>query len=178
VNSEPAGYQRPAAVETRDGIFYARHERRLKPTEVCPARPLESLGRWVGDLLGDTRTRRLVEQELEPMLLSEDEMPTDPRPPSRPRRCLTAREPRPRTAGPASARLLSAGESDRTRWKVQRTTRRGSSGPEGSGRSGEEQAPPFEPDPELVTYLERGRKADAPAKFRKALDELSDREPR
>lgn len=50
--------------------------------------------------------------------------------------------------------------------------------PEGSGTSGEEQAPPFEPDPELVTYLERGRKADAPAKFRKALDELSDREPR
>jgi hypothetical protein len=83
VNSEPAGYQRPAAVETRDGIFYARHERRLKPTEVCPARPLESLGRWVDDLLGDTRTRRLVEQELETMLLSEDEMPTDP-PPSEP----------------------------------------------------------------------------------------------
>jgi hypothetical protein len=31
VNSEPAGYQRPAAVETGDRIFYARRERRLNP---------------------------------------------------------------------------------------------------------------------------------------------------
>lgn len=36
----------------------------------------------------------------------------------------------------------------------------------------EEKPPPFEPDPELVTYLERGRKDDAPEKFEKALDEL------
>ncbi len=39
---------------------------------------LESLGRWVDDLLGDARTRRVVEEELEPLLLGEDEMPTDP----------------------------------------------------------------------------------------------------
>jgi hypothetical protein len=44
---------------------------------------LESLGRWVDDLLGDARTRRLVDEGLEPMLLGEDEMPTDP-PPSEP----------------------------------------------------------------------------------------------
>jgi hypothetical protein len=42
---------------------------------------------------------------------------------------------------------------------------------------GEEQGPPpFEPDPELVTYIERGRRDDAPEKFRRALEDLP-REP-
>ena len=40
----------------------------------------------------------------------------------------------------------------------------------------EERPPPFRPDPELVTTRERGRKNDAPEKFRKALVELSWRE--
>jgi hypothetical protein len=31
---------------------------------------------------------------------------------------------------------------------------------------GQPDAPPFEPDPRLVTYLERGAKSDAPARFR------------
>lgn len=34
--------------------------------------------------------------------------------------------------------------------------------PDGS----EEQPPPFDPDPKLVTYLERGRKTDAEERFR------------
>ena len=42
---------------------------------------------------------------------------------------------------------------------------------------GEEKPPPFEPDPELVTYPERGRK-DTPTKFRQALDELTKGESR
>jgi hypothetical protein len=41
---------------------------------------------------------------------------------------------------------------------------------------GEEGPPQFSPDPELVTFRERGRKNDAPEKFRKALVELSRRE--
>jgi hypothetical protein len=40
----------------------------------------------------------------------------------------------------------------------------------------DESPPPFRPDPELVTTRERGRKDDAPEKFRKALVELSRRE--
>jgi hypothetical protein len=40
----------------------------------------------------------------------------------------------------------------------------------------EERPPPFRPDLELVTTRERGRKDDAPEKFRKALAELSRRE--
>jgi hypothetical protein len=37
---------------------------------------------------------------------------------------------------------------------------------------GSEEPPPFRPDPRLVTYLERGRKDDAPERFRKALRDL------
>lgn len=40
----------------------------------------------------------------------------------------------------------------------------------------EEEPPPFKPDPELVTYRERGRKSEAPARFRRALDELTGKE--
>jgi hypothetical protein len=36
--------------------------------------------------------------------------------------------------------------------------------------SDSEQPPPFSPDPRLVTYLERGRRDDAPEKLRKALE--------
>jgi hypothetical protein len=39
----------------------------------------------------------------------------------------------------------------------------------------EEAPPPFKPDPRLVTYLERGRKDDAPERFKKALDDLEKR---
>jgi hypothetical protein len=39
------------------------------------------------------------------------------------------------------------------------------------GETGQE-PPPFDPDPELVTYLERGRPNDAPEKFREALERL------
>jgi hypothetical protein len=42
---------------------------------------------------------------------------------------------------------------------------------------GQEEPPPFKPDPRLVTYLERGRKDDAPEKFRRALEEFEDRSP-
>jgi hypothetical protein len=31
-------------------------------------------------------------------------------------------------------------------------------------------APPFEPDPRLVTYLERGAKSDAPERFRAEIE--------
>jgi hypothetical protein len=34
----------------------------------------------------------------------------------------------------------------------------------------EPEAPPFEPDPRLVTYLERGAKSDAPERFRAELE--------
>ncbi len=39
---------------------------------------------------------------------------------------------------------------------------------------GSEEPPPFKPDPRLVTYLERGRKDDAPERFRRAMRELED----
>jgi hypothetical protein len=32
------------------------------------------------------------------------------------------------------------------------------------------EAPPFEPDPRLVTYLERGAKSDAPERFRAEIE--------
>ena len=44
---------------------------------------LESLGRFVDDLMGDSRRRERARLELEPLLLREDEMPQDP-PPSQP----------------------------------------------------------------------------------------------
>jgi hypothetical protein len=44
--------------------------------------------------------------------------------------------------------------------------------PEDAGDGTEEAPPPFEPDPELVTYLERGSKDDAPEKFRRAVKKL------
>jgi hypothetical protein len=34
-------------------------------------------------------------------------------------------------------------------------------------------APPFDPDPRLVTYLERGRKSDAERRFREASQKRS-----
>jgi hypothetical protein len=40
---------------------------------------------------------------------------------------------------------------------------------------GGEEPPPFRPDPRLVTYLERGRKDDAPERFRRALRDLEKR---
>jgi hypothetical protein len=48
--------------------------------------------------------------------------------------------------------------------------------PEGNQpEGGNPEPPPFSPDPRLVTYLERGRKDDAPEKFRKALRDGEDR---
>lgn len=44
---------------------------------------LESLGRWVDNLMGDARRRRKARRELEPLYLKEEEMPDDP-PPSEP----------------------------------------------------------------------------------------------
>ena len=44
---------------------------------------LESLGRFVDDLMGDSRRRKRARADLEPFLLREDEMPEDP-PPSEP----------------------------------------------------------------------------------------------
>lgn len=41
---------------------------------------IESLGRWIDNLLGDARDRRKTEEALEPFTLSEDEMPPDPEP--------------------------------------------------------------------------------------------------
>jgi hypothetical protein len=41
---------------------------------------LESLGRFIDDLMGDSRRRRRVAEELEPFLLCDDEMPDDPPP--------------------------------------------------------------------------------------------------
>ena len=32
------------------------------------------------------------------------------------------------------------------------------------------EAPPFEPDPRLVTYLERGARSDAPERFRAEIE--------
>jgi hypothetical protein len=47
--------------------------------------------------------------------------------------------------------------------------------PEASQSGGEpEEPPPFRPDPRLVTYLERGRKDDAPERFRRALKDLDE----
>jgi hypothetical protein len=35
---------------------------------------------------------------------------------------------------------------------------------------GQDEPPPFDPDPRLVTYLERGRKSDAERRFREATE--------
>jgi hypothetical protein len=50
--------------------------------------------------------------------------------------------------------------------------------PEASGNGTEEAPPPFEPDPELVTYLEGGSKDDAQRKFRQALEKSASRDRR
>ena len=47
------------------------------------AEHLESLGRFVDDLMGDSRLRERMRTESEPLMLPEDEMPEDP-PPSEP----------------------------------------------------------------------------------------------
>lgn len=39
---------------------------------------LESLGRFVDDLMGDSRLRARIRTESEPLVLREDEMPEDP----------------------------------------------------------------------------------------------------
>lgn len=39
---------------------------------------LESLGRWIDNLLGDERIHRAAHADLAPRLLREDEMPLDP----------------------------------------------------------------------------------------------------
>ena len=44
---------------------------------------LESLGRWIDNLLGDERIHRSAKQSLAPRYLGEDEAPQDP-PPSEP----------------------------------------------------------------------------------------------
>jgi hypothetical protein len=44
---------------------------------------LESLGRFVDDLMGDSRLRARIDAESEALFLSQDEMPQDP-PPSEP----------------------------------------------------------------------------------------------
>jgi hypothetical protein len=41
---------------------------------------LEGLGRFIDDLLGDSRLRARTRAELEPSLLKEEEMPDDPAP--------------------------------------------------------------------------------------------------
>ena len=44
---------------------------------------LGSLGRFIDDLMGDSRLRARIDAESEPLFLREDEMPQDP-PPSEP----------------------------------------------------------------------------------------------
>jgi hypothetical protein len=41
---------------------------------------IESLGRWIDNLLGDARIQRRAEKQLETLLLSKEEMPPDPEP--------------------------------------------------------------------------------------------------
>ena len=41
---------------------------------------IESLGRFIDNLMGDARIRKAVERELEPLYLKKDEAPEDPPP--------------------------------------------------------------------------------------------------
>jgi hypothetical protein len=41
---------------------------------------LESLGRWVDNLMGDARERRAAGRRLEPITMSDDDAPEDPPP--------------------------------------------------------------------------------------------------
>jgi hypothetical protein len=41
---------------------------------------IQSLGRWIDNLMRDADDRRKTAEEIEPMLLGEDEMPPDPEP--------------------------------------------------------------------------------------------------
>src|SRR2546430_17023822 len=67
---------RPAEGTLDDPEFAA-----LLPTAVDGGtQSVESLGRWVDDLMGDARIRRAVDRELTPMTMRDDEMPEDPEP--------------------------------------------------------------------------------------------------
>jgi hypothetical protein len=69
----------PKSDERDDVVFSSRIPR---PVE-GGTEHLESLGRFVDNLMGDSRLRARVQAELEPLLMPEDEMPEDP-PPSEP----------------------------------------------------------------------------------------------
>ncbi|MGH9197735.1 MAG: hypothetical protein ACRD1T_18580 [Acidimicrobiia bacterium] len=58
----------------------AENDRWLPPPVPGGTWHVESLGRWIDNLLGDARIRRRVEAELRPHFLREDEMPDDPPP--------------------------------------------------------------------------------------------------
>lgn len=58
-------------------------ESKLPPPVPGGTMYLESLGRWIDNLLGDERIRRAAQRELSPQYLREDEAPKDP-PPSEP----------------------------------------------------------------------------------------------
>lgn len=55
-------------------------ESKIPPPVPGGTRYIESLGRWIDDLLGDARDRRKAAEALAPRLLTEDEMPPDPEP--------------------------------------------------------------------------------------------------
>jgi len=44
----------------------------------------KGLGRWIDDLLGDTRIRKHVAAEMDALVLRDEEMPEDPPPPPPP----------------------------------------------------------------------------------------------
>lgn len=53
---------------------------RIPPPVPSGTEHLESLGRFIDNLMGDARARRAVAKELEPLFLKEGEMPEDPEP--------------------------------------------------------------------------------------------------
>jgi len=58
-------------------------ETRMPPPVPGGTMYLESLGRWVDNLMGDERTHRTAERELAPRYLQQEQVPQDP-PPSEP----------------------------------------------------------------------------------------------
>jgi len=65
---------------------------------------LESLGRFIDDLMGDARQHRRVAEELRPLLLRDEEMPVDPPPSEAPPPVPGGSEPVPRGDEPNTER--------------------------------------------------------------------------
>lgn len=69
-----------AKQETTNELEFPKGEAKLPRPVPGGTDHLESLGRFIDNLMGDARMRKAAERELEPLFLKEDEAPEDPPP--------------------------------------------------------------------------------------------------